>query len=165
MKTKKSVILTCLLILSVGLSCQMVDTLTGSESAGTVDRLWTDVPAFEGATKTDMAIPLAARLIIQAAMQGKINFIAFTTNSAPQEVQNFYTKERMAAAGWTASEEGCVGSAQDQSSQAAACFFNRKDGAKEEGLAIIVTRDEQTKQTQIFYARIDLPAENPTPTP
>ena len=69
MKTKKSVVLTCLLILAVGLSCRMVDTLTGNESAGTVDRLWADVPPFEGAAKADMAIPLAARLIIRAAMQ------------------------------------------------------------------------------------------------
>lgn len=165
MKTKKSVILTCLLILTVGLSCRMVDTLTRNESAGTVDRLWADVPAFEGATKADLAIPLAVRLIIQAAMQGKINFIAFTTNSTAQEVQNFYTKERMAAAGWTASEEGCVGNTQEQTSQAAICFFNRTGGAKEEGLAIIVTQDEQTKQTQIFYARIDMTSESPASTP
>jgi hypothetical protein len=143
----------------------MVDTLTGNESAGTVDKLWADVPAFEGAAKADMAIPLAARLIIRAAMQGKINFIAFTTSSSAQEVQDFYSKERMEAAGWTAGEEGCVGDTEEKVSQGAVCFFNRKDGKKEEGLAIIAAQDDQTGQTHIFYARIDMTQENPSPAP
>ncbi len=156
MKTDKTVILFCLLVLAFCLSCRMLDTLGGNERAGTVDRLWSDVPAFEDATKADLAIPLGARLIIRAAMRGKINFIAFTTNRSAQEVRSFYTKERMKAAGWTAGEEGCIGDMEETDSRGAVCFFNRQDGGREEGLAIILAQDEKSGQTDIFYARIDL---------
>lgn len=166
MKTKKSIILTCLLVLSVGLSCRMIETLAGNESAGTVERLWADVPAFDGATKADTEIPLGARLIIRAVMRGRINFIAFTAHRSAQEVRDFYTVERMKAAGWTAGEEGCVGETDEEASRGAVCFFNRRNGTIEEGLAIVAAQDEQTGQTHIFYARIDLtPETTTTPTP
>ena len=102
-------ILVCLLIVMVGGSCRMVETLTGNGKAGTVSALWSDVPSISGATKTDLALPLGARLIIRAAMQGKVSFIAFTTEKSAQEVQDFYTRERMKSAGWVASEQGCIG--------------------------------------------------------
>lgn len=143
-------------ILVVTLSCRMVETLTGNESAGTVNTLWPDVPPMEGATRADLAIPLGARLLIRAAMQGKVNFISFTTSKTAQEVQDFYSKQRMKSAGWTASEKGCVSDTEDKQSQGAVCLFNRKDQAKKEGLAIVMAQDEKTKQTDIFYARVDL---------
>ncbi len=145
-----------MLVLSLCISCRLADTLAGGERAGTVERLWSDVPALDGAKKADLAIPLGARLVIRAAMQGKVNFIAFTTEKSAQEVQDFYTKERMKAAGWTAGEEGCVADSEARPSQGAICFFNRKDAKTEEGLAIILAQDEKTNQTDIFYARIDL---------
>jgi hypothetical protein len=143
----------------------MVDTLTGNSKAGTVSALWSDVPPVSGATRTDLALPLGARLMIRAAMQGKVNFIAFATEKSAQEVQDFYTKERMKSAGWVASEQGCVGDTEDQESQGAVCFFNRQDGTKKEGLAIVLAQDEKSKQTDIFYARIDLTDSGASPSP
>jgi hypothetical protein len=144
----------------------MVDTLTGNGKAGTVDALWPDVPPIAGATKTDLAIPLGARMIIRTAMQGKVNFIAFTCEKSPQEVQDFYTKERMKAAGWEANERGCIGDTEDQkSSQGAICLFNRQDGKKKEGLAIVLAQDQKSKQTDIFYARVDLTELKSSPSP
>jgi hypothetical protein len=141
----------------------MVETLTGNSSAGTVSNLWPDVPPFAGATKADLEIPLGARLAIRAAMQGKINFIAFTTDKSAQDVQNFYLNERMKAAGWIPNEKGCIGDSEDKQSQGAICLFTRKDGDKQEGLAIVMAQDEKSKQTEIFYARIDLT--QPTSSP
>lgn len=158
MKTKNSIILVGLLALTFCISCRMMDTLAGNEKAGTVDKLWSDVPAYETATKADLAIPLGARLLIRTAMQGKVNFIAFTTGDDAQKVKDFYSADRMKAAGWTANEEGCVGDS-DTESQGAVCLFERKNGEKEEGLAIIVAQDEKSKQTDIFYARLDLTQE------
>ncbi len=155
MKTRKTGVLICLLIFMC-LSCRMFETLSGNESAGTVDKLWADVPAFEGAAKVDMAIPLGARLIIRAAMDGRINFIVFTTNRSARDVMDFYSKERMNAAGWTAGEEGCVSDTEEKDIQGAVCFFNRKDRSREEGLAVVIAQDEKTGETNIFYARIDL---------
>lgn len=152
-----------ILIVGVVVSCRLVETLTGNSSSGTVSNLWPDVPPFAGATKADLEIPLGARLAIRAAMQGKINFIAFTTDKSAQEVQNFYLNERMKAAGWTPNEKGCIGDSEDKQSQGAICLFTRKDGDKQEGLAIVMAQDEKSKQTEIFYARIDLT--QPTPSP
>jgi hypothetical protein len=152
-----------ILIVGVVVSCRMVETLTGNSSAGTVSRLWPDVPPFAGATRADLEIPLGARLAIRTVMQGKINFIAFTTDKSAQDVQNFYLDDRMRAAGWTANKNGCIGDTDDKQSQGAVCLFTHKDGDKQEGLAIVVAQDEKSKQTEIFYARIDLT--QPTPSP
>jgi hypothetical protein len=61
----------------------------------------------------------------------------------------------MKAAGWTADEKGCTGDTEDSKNHGAVCIFTRKDGGKEEGLAIIVAQDEKLPETNIFYARID----------
>lgn len=160
---KPMAILALLLLLGVVVSCRMVESLTGGEKAGTVSNLWPDVPPFEGATKTDLQIPLGYRLILRAAMQGKINFIAFNTTRSAQEVKDFYSAERMKAAGWTPSDKGCIGDTDDKKNQGAVCTFQRKDGARQEGLAIIVAENEKSKLTDIFYARIDMT--QPTPSP
>ena len=162
----RNAILVCLLIVTgCCFSCRMVDTLTGNEKAGTVENLWPDVPPIAGATKTDLAIPLGARMIIRTAMQGKVNFIAFTSQKSPQEVEDFYTKERMKAAGWEANERGCISDTEDQKSQGAICLFNRQDGKKKEGLAIVLAQDQKSKQTDIFYARVDLTELKSSPSP
>ena len=157
-------ILVGLLLLMVG-SCRMVESLTSNGKAGTVNALWSDVPPVSGATRSDLALPLGARMMIRAAMQGKLNFIAFTTEKSAQEVQDFYTKERMKAAGWVASDRGCISDTEDQKSQGAVCIFNRQDGKKKEGLAIVLAQDEKSKQTDIFYARIDLTESEASPSP
>jgi hypothetical protein len=149
-------ILVCLLVAMVGGSCRMVDTLTGNGKSGTVDALWPDVPPIAGANKSDLALPLGARMAIRAAMQGKVSFIAFTTEKSAQEVQEFYTKERMKSAGWVANDRGCISDTEEKKSQGAVCLFNRHDGEKKEGLAIVLAQDEKSKQTDIFYVRIDL---------
>ena len=162
MKTSTS-ILALILVLAVAVSCRLVENLGGNPKAGTVSSLWPDVPPFAGATKADLEIPLGARLAIRAMMQGKINFIAFTTDQTAQAVQDFYSNDRMKAAGWTPNDKGCVGDTEDKDNSGAVCFYKRKDGKQEEGLAIILAQDEKTKKTEIFYARIELP--EPTPSP
>jgi hypothetical protein len=153
-----------LLIVFVVSACRMIETLSGNPSAGTVSTLWPDVPPFEGATKADLEIPLGARLLIRAAMQGQINFIAFKTNKSAQEVQDFYDKERMKTAGWTPSEKGCIADTEDQKSQGAVCLFSRQSADKQEGLAIVIAQDEKTRETQIFYARVQMPEPSPAPS-
>jgi hypothetical protein len=157
-------ILALILVLAVAMSCRFVETLTGDPKAGTVSTLWPDVPPLAGATKADLEIPLGARLAIRAMMQGKLNFIAFTTDQSAQDVQAFYSNERMKAAGWTPSDKGCIDDTEDQKSQGAVCLFKRKDGKKEEGLAIVLGQDEKTKKTEIFYVRIDMTQPSPSPS-
>lgn len=157
---RKAVLVMCVVILALGGSCRMVETLAGGESAGTVDRLWSDVPALDGAEKADLAIPLGARLLIRTVMQGKVNFIAFTSNRSADEVREFYGKERMASNGWKPAEQECVGDKESDDTDGAVCLYERKDGNKEEGLAIIVAEDTKNQRTDIFYVRIDITPES-----
>ncbi len=140
-------------------ACGMVNTLLGGRSAGTVRELWDDVPRMDGLKKVDMEMPLAATLALRAVSQGRMNFIAFTTAASAQEVQDFYTVERMNSAGWNSSETaGCVGDA-ETAEAGAFCFFGKESGNKSEVLAIVAARDEDTGGTAVFFARIDTTAE------
>ena len=163
MKTINSILMLCLMF-AVVVSCRMAEKLAGGANAGTVSNLWRDVPPFEGATKTDLEIPLGARLIIRAAMQGQINFIAFKTDKPSKDVRNFYSKERMKTAGWTANEKGCTGDTEEENNHGAVCFYTRNDGAKPEGLAIVIAQDDKQKETEIFYVRIEMPPPTPSPS-
>ena len=142
-------ILALTLILGVALSCKLGERLAGDKNAGTVSTLWSDVPP-------DLDIPLGARLFIRGMMQGKVNFISFRTDKTAQEVKDFYSKDRMKAAGWNIDDKGCVGDTEDSQNHGAMCLFDRKDGGKHEGLAIIVAQDEKLPETNIFYARVDM---------
>jgi hypothetical protein len=154
MKASASV-LALILVLGVALSCKLSERLAGGKSAGTVSTLWPDVPPFAGAQKADLEIPLGVRLMLRGLMQGKLNFISYRTDKTAQEVRDFYTNERMKAAGWTPNDKGCVGDTDDSKNHGAICLFQRKDGGKEELLGIIVAQDEKLPETNIFYARVD----------
>jgi len=143
------------LIFGVAISCRLSERLAGDKNAGTVSQLWPDVPPLEGATKADLEIPLGVRLMIRTMAQGKVNFISFRTSKTAQEVKDFYSNDRMKAAGWLANDKGCTGDTEDTKNHGAMCLFSRKDQGKEEALAIIVAQDEKLPETNIFYARID----------
>lgn len=155
MRTSAS-LLALVLLLGVGLSCKLSERLMGDKNAGTVSALWPDVPPFAGATKTDMEIPLGARLVIRTMFQGKLNFISFRTDKTAQEVKDFYSEDRMKASGWIADKKGCIGDTEDSKNHGAVCVYEKKEGGKEEGLAIIVAQDAKLPDTNIFYARIDI---------
>ena len=144
-----------ILILGVAISCKLSERLAGDKNAGTVSELWPDVPPLQGATKADLEIPLGVRLLIRGMSQGKVNFISFRTDKSAQEVKDFYSNDRMKAAGWNGNDKGCTGDTEDTKNHGAVCLFSRKGGGKEEGLAIFVAQDEKLPETNIFYARID----------
>jgi hypothetical protein len=148
-------LLALVLVLGVAISCKLSERLGGDKNAGTVSELWPDVPPFQGATKAEIEIPLGMRLLIRGMTQGKVNFISFRTDKTAQEVKDFYSNDRMKAAGWAANDKGCTGDMEDKKSHGALCLFSRKDAGKEEGLAIVVAQDEKLPETNIFYARID----------
>jgi hypothetical protein len=152
-----------IIVIAVGVSCRLAEKFTGDPKAGTVSNLWPDVPPLPGATKADLEIPLGARFAIRAMMQGKLNFIAFTTDQSATEVKDFYSAERMKAAGWTPSDKGCIGDTEDEETHGAICLFERKDGNEDEGLAIVLAQDQKTKKTEVFYARIDMTQASPSP--
>lgn len=136
-------------------ACGMVSSLLGGGSAGTVNDLWDDVPRMDGMTKADMDMPLAARLTLQAIMQGRVNFIAYTTDATPQAVFDYYTADRMSAEGWSAQEGmGCF-SASESADEGTICVFTKDEDGKNEVLAIVSSPDTESNKTAIFFARID----------
>ncbi len=157
--------------------CSLINTAVNSAvnsalggEAGTVANLWPDVPAFEGATKADIDLPVSVRVAIaglvkaasaQSQAQGearldKFDFIAFNTSHSSADVQDFYTKDRMAAAGWNAEDQpGCGGSFEAEIDTGAFCLFGKSQGEEATALLITATPDSGTGQTTIFYIRFE----------
>lgn len=136
-------------------ACGMVNTLLGGRSSGTVSELWADVPRVDGLRKADLELPMAARLMVQTVTRGKMNFIAFTTEANSQAIMDFYTTERMAANGWDSPDTtGCFGDT-STAEVGTMCVFGKQSGDKREILAIVTATDGGTRQTSVFFVRID----------
>lgn len=136
-------------------ACGMVSSLLGGRSSGTVSDLWADVPRMDGMTQADMEMPLAARLALQAVLQGRMNFIAYTTDAAPQAVLDFYSNERMTGQGWSSEGgTGCFGNA-ESAGEGTICIFNKTTDGKSEVLGIVAVNDTDLNKTAIFFARVD----------
>ncbi len=162
MKTVQKLMIVVVMFSLMG--CGMLNSLFNTTSgAGTVSNLWSDVPPLQGASKANMEMPLAFRLMIQATFRGGIDYIAYTTSQSPDDVRNFYSAERMKSDGWQAtdlgggqgSQQSCVGDQQGAGSGGELCLFAKQDGNKEIVLAIVVAEDAQTKHADVFYARIN----------
>ncbi len=136
-------------------ACGLVNTLFGaSTSSGTVSELWSDVPRMDGLAEADLQMPVAARIALQAMTRDRFDFISFTTTQTPTAVQEFYTQERMAQAGWNDDEtSGCMGDTGDES-VGAICVFGKESGSRREVLAVVIAKDD-VSDTQVFFARIN----------
>jgi hypothetical protein len=111
---------------------QVVGQLTGGAAPRTAGALWSDVPPY-----------------------ADLNDVVFTTDAPPADVTGFYTKQRMAGAGWnTPDNPGCSTDAGAALGDGAVCFFGRRDGGRETVLLLITTRDDSSKQTHLFYVRM-----------
>ena len=183
MKTRKALLVLAVLALASG-ACGVLDSVLNSATGGsnnlhTVTQLWSDVPRMDGLTVTQVDMPLPVKLLMSTAFgnlgrlnkpgedqtTGNVDWIVFTTLKTPADVQNFYTAARMKAAGWDApSEESSCMSGSDQGipTAGAFCIFQKKQGATETQLVILTTQDDSTKQTSIFFLRLESKG---TPTP
>jgi len=144
------------LIFGVVVSCRMAERFTGGSNSGAVSNLWPDVPPVAGARKIDLQLPLAARVVIGTMVKGKLSFIAFSTEKSVLEVRDFYSRDRMATNGWTPHDQGCVGDNEETKGHGIVCLYTRKDQGKEEGLAIVMSQEEQPRATNLIYARFDM---------
>jgi hypothetical protein len=172
----------------------MTDTIVnkavgGDSNLKVISTLWSDVPPMDGLKASQMDMPLPVKLIMRTVMgnlgklngqgqdqsTGSVDWIVFTTDKTPQDVQNFYTNERMTANGWDASSDSTCfsGSAPADTGTsvagtsvagtAAICVFQKQKDGKQVQLAIIATHDDQNnQQTNIFFLRLE---ETPTPVP
>jgi hypothetical protein len=146
-------ILALALLLAVALSCNLAERLGANDDSVTVANLWSDVPPFPGATKTDIKVPLPMRIIFGKMMKGKLSFITFHTDKSQQEVKDFYSGNSMTDAGWSRLNESCFRDTKEVKTGGAMCNFT-KHGPKEEMMVISV--QPESSGTIIFYMRFDM---------
>lgn len=167
----RAMLLVALLAAAFAVSgCDMAKNIMGQNS-GTVSDLWSDVPPLPDATKANINIPLPMQILIQGFIQAanadssndtkldKFDFIAYQTNQTPAQVAEFYTADKMKAAGWNSDDTpGCT-SGTDSSGNAGAagfCVFGKKgEGDKATVLMIVPYQEDASKQTQIFFIRFE----------
>ena len=169
MMPKRTALLMLAVLLVGALACgplgNLGDMVSGSQ-AGTAASLWADVPPYPGAEKVDLEMPLFIRLAVEAFSKsvmssagdasGNLEFIAYTTKDSAQQVQDFYTLDRMVAEGWANREDlGCgltaAGGTQDVGGM---CAFY-KQGSPQDSALFIVAASGENEETSIFYIRID----------
>jgi hypothetical protein len=178
MKKMKFLAVVAVLVL-FSLACALtsgVGQLVGGKSAGTsVTDLWPDVPKMDGMNKVSVDLPLTAKLAIQAFVrassqgEGTLDFIAYNTKSTPEEVESFYSVDKMSQAGWNMQDQtGCQaqqGLATQVVSNAGLCFFGKDNGGgKASYLVLFIGQDDKTKDTQVFFIRVEA-TNPPTATP
>ncbi len=61
------------LVLIVTLGCGAISSLVGGGGGTKATTMWADVPALDGATQTNVDIPLPIRLAIKAIVTGAVN--------------------------------------------------------------------------------------------
>jgi hypothetical protein len=140
------------------------NVVTGSK-AGTAASLWSDVPPYPGAEKVDLEMPLFIRLAVEAASKavmrqagdatGNLEFIAYTTADTAEQIQAFYTNERMVGEGWADRQDlGCGMTSTGTQDVGAMCAFYKQGASKDSALFIVIAPGDN-QQTSVFYIRID----------
>lgn len=181
---KKIALFTLLLVVgAAGVGCSMVGSLTGLNNNGnmtTVAQLWPDVPKMDGLTASKMDMPLPVKLVMntifgnlgllngqgQDRTTGNVDWIAYTTPQPPDAIKTFYTPDKMTAAGWQQTDQStCVSGADQGVSQIGLfCVFQKMEGSQQTQLVIIAAPDDTSKQTNVFFIRLQETA-TPAPTP
>lgn len=178
MKTKL-LIGTLILAVIFSMACSLTTiaskaTSPGGKTAGVVNDLWPDVPRMDGMTKENLDLPLPAQLAVDGYMKsnskylGSLDFIAYSTSSTFQQIEDFYTVDKMKAAGWNNPDNpGCAGSLSIGSDVGGGvCFFARQNPEDNTGavLALFMAKDTKTTRTQLYFIRLGL-TNLPTSTP
>jgi hypothetical protein len=176
MKTKLSLAALLTLVAIIASGCGLAGNLLGGSKGGTVSTLWSDVPALPNAKQANIQMPPLANLIIQGFVAAansdssndtkldKFDFIAFQTADTPQSVADFYTVDKMTAAGWNAKDTaGCQAGTQQAGAAGFCAFGKTAAGGKQTILLIMPVQDDSTKTTQVFFVRFE--ATNKTTTP
>lgn len=143
-------------------------SLTGGGEAGSINSLWSDVPAYPGATRVDIEMPLPLKLAVEgmAGMIGsqlpgdsgtlrELQFVAYSTTDSAEQIQAFYTKERMAGEGWESDEgPGCGGAEPGMEQFGAFCVFAKETATENSALFVVATAGD-AGESVIFYMRAD----------
>jgi len=129
------------------------------------------VPKMDGLTDDpNLDVPVYVRLYVQTALkaasggEGGVDWIGFTTDKSPADIQAFYTLDRMRSQGWdTDSGIPCFsGSDQGVSDVGAICLFTKQESNNQTIVAIMAASDSSSNKTDVFFLRLTAQT---TPTP
>jgi hypothetical protein len=144
---------------------------SSGSSVATTKGLWNDVPRMDGFTTSQMDLPIYAKLLVRTMLSQNFgdakateDWALFSTKKTPEDVKNFYTNARMTAGGWKPIQDSACFSGADQgiAQVGVLCAFQKDAGSKQTGLLIIASPNDQNKETDVFFARVDgnLPAQS-----
>jgi len=165
----------------VGLACNLGDRLDrfvdGDQKFERSTELWSDVPRIDGLSASEMEMPLAIKVIMRTVLNNLWRFnderedktpaagdwIVFTSSKAPADVQSFYTNERMTSfGGWEPSKKSTCLDGKENGVDGGLCVYQKIANGKEIGLALIAMKDDSTKQTNLFFIRVEKDAKPAT---
>lgn len=173
MKRKLQVFTLGALMLVGALGCGITDTIlsntVGGSKGNSVANLWSDVPSLPGAQKLALDLPVTMQLAIQGLMKAsastneveldKFDWIAYSTPQTPDQVTAYYSNDRMAAAGWNLKDQpGCNAGSDTSGLAGGFCIFGKGKATptdKAAVLFIILAQEDKTKQTQVYYVRLE----------
>jgi len=152
----------------------LIDRFTSGQQMNKVDDLWSDVPRMDDFRHSDLEMPLAVKLLLRTALNNlwRLNkegedktpvsgdWVVFATSKTPADVQSFYTNDRMTGFGaWEASKNSTCLDGNDKGVSGAFCVFQKQVADKEILLGIVAAVDEDKKQTNVFFLRLEGPAQ------
>jgi len=169
----------CLALVWMATACGAVNavkSVAGSDAnLRTTTELWSDVPRMDGLATSQMEMPVFVHVLMRTALDGMGDgkdtgdWIVFSSSKLPEEVKNFYTNERMAAQGWEPSKNSTCLNGTDQGIPGVGvfCVFEKLEPDKRVELLITASQDTQTKETTVFFVRVQevgTPVANNAPT-
>ena len=159
-------------VLLAVMSCGLINRFTsgGVENLARAEDLWVDVPRMDGLEPSDMELPMGVKLIMRAALDNlwQLNkegedkthvtgdWVVFSTAKTPAEIQGFYTNERMTDFGnWETTKKSTCMDGSSKGWPGVFCVYQKKENGKDIGLLIVAGADEKSKQTNVFYLRLE----------
>jgi len=152
-------------------SCsRIINKLTNDQNLKKVGDLWSDVPRMDGLASSEADMPIYVKLLMRTALNNLYrldnqnedktpssgDWAVFTTGKSPQDVQNFYTNERMTSFGsWEASKNSTCLNGNEHGFSGVACVFKKSVTNRGIGLMIVAAQDAQKKQTNVFFVRVE----------
>jgi hypothetical protein len=119
-----------------------------------------------------MEMPLMIKVLVRTALNNLWRFnkdgedktpatgdwIVFTTASKPADIAAYYTNARMTSFGnWQGSNRSTCMDGKDKGVNGVLCVFEKTADGKVTGLALIAAEDEKSKQTNLFFLRVERP--------
>jgi hypothetical protein len=173
-----SLILFAALLITVTSCSRIINRFTGNSNLKRVGDLWSDVPRMDGLASSEAEMPIYVHLLMRTVLNNlyRLNkegedktpstgdWAVFSTSKTPDDVRSFYNNERMTSfGGWERSKNSTCLNGNEYKFSGVACVFGKTVNNVGIGLLIVASQDEQKKQTNIFFVRVETPDVNKPP--